>query len=67
MVSEIKYRIGTMSKNPSKMTDDELRIWQEQGEKEIREYLFSINQPLVYYRNGVLVMEDKNGFIQPIE
>lgn len=67
MIPEIKYRIGTMSKSPSKMNDDELRIWQEQGEKEIREYLFSINQPLVYYRNGILVMEDKNGFVQPIE
>ena len=67
MISEIKYRIGTMSKSPSKMTDEELSIWQEQGEKEIREYLFSINQPLVYYRNGVLVMEDKNGFIQAVE
>jgi len=48
----IKYRTGTMTKRPSEMTAQELKIWQEQGEKEIREYLFSINQPLIYSKKG---------------
>ncbi len=29
-----------MTKRPAEMTAQELKIWQEQGEKEIREYLF---------------------------
>lgn len=67
MPSEIKYRTGTMTKRPAEMSADELKCWQEQGEKEIREYLFSINQPLVYYKDGVLVMEEKDGSIEIIQ
>lgn len=62
----IKYRTGTMTKRPAEMTAQELIIWQEQGEKEIREYLFSINQPLIYSKNGVMVIERKDGSIETI-
>ena len=62
----IKYRTGTMTKRPAEMTAQELKIWQEQGEKEIREYLFSINQPLIYSKNGVMVIERKDGSIETI-
>lgn len=64
MLSEINYRTGTMTKRPAEMSAEELKIWQEQGEKEVREYLFSINQPLVYYKDGVLVVERKDGSIE---
>jgi hypothetical protein len=64
MLSEIKYRIGTMTKRPTEMSEEELKNWQKQGEKEVREYLFSINQPLVYYKDGVLVAERKDGSIE---
>ena len=62
----IKYRTGTMTKRPAEMTAQELKIWQEQGEKEIREQLFSINQPLIYSKNGVMVIERKDGSIETI-
>ena len=55
-----------MTKRPAEMTAQELKIWQEQGEKEIIEYLFSINQPLIYSKNGVMVIERKDGLIETI-
>jgi hypothetical protein len=65
MLSEIKYRVGTMTKRPTEMSAEELQIWQKQGEKEIKEYLFSINQSLVYYnKDGQLVAEKKDGSIE---
>jgi len=60
----IKYRTGAMTKRPAEMTAKELKIWQEQGEKEIREYLFSFNQPLIYSKNGVMIAENKDGSIE---
>ena len=62
----IKYRTGTMTKRPTEMSAQELKIWQEQGEKEIREYLFFINQPLIYSKNGVMIAENKDGSIETI-
>lgn len=66
LTDTIKYRTGTMTKRPAEMTAQELKIWREQGEKEIREYLFSINQPLIYSKNGVMVIERKDGSIETI-
>jgi hypothetical protein len=62
----IKFRTGTMTKRPAEMSAQDLKIWQEQGEKEIREYLFSINQPLIYSKNGVMIAENKDGSIETI-
>jgi len=67
MASEINYRTGKMTKRPAEMSAEELKRWQEEGEKEIREYLFSINQPLVYYKDGIMVMEEKDGTIEVIQ
>ena len=66
LTETIKYRTGTMTKRPTEMSAQELKAWQEQGEKEIREYLFSINQPLIYEKNGVMVIEHKDGSIETI-
>lgn len=66
LIETIKYRTGTMTKRPTEMSAQELKTWQEQGEKEIREYLFSINQPLIYEKNGVMVIERKDGSIETI-
>lgn len=66
LTENIKYRTGTMTKRPAEMSAQELKAWQEQGEKEIREYLFSINQPLIYAKNGVMVAENKDGSIETI-
>jgi hypothetical protein len=67
LTDTIKYRTGTMTKRPAEMTAQELKIWQEQGEKEIREYLFSINQPLIYSKNGVMIAENKDGSIEVLQ
>lgn len=63
---EIKFREGNMMKRPTEMTSEELKNWDEKGQKEIREYLFSINQPLVYKKDGNYVTEDKHGNISII-
>ena len=67
IAEEIKYRVGKMTKAPRQMSKVELQNWQEQGTKEIRAYLFSINQPLVYYKDDVLVVEHKNGVIEQLK
>ena len=66
IMNEIKYRTGTLTKPTSQMSPTELKKWEEQGKKEIREYLFSINQPLVNYKNGVFIVEYKDGRIEEI-
>ena len=67
MITEIKYRTGTLTKPTSQMSPIELKKWEEQGKKEIREYLFSINQPLVYYRGEEIVAEYKDGRIEKLK
>jgi hypothetical protein len=66
MVKEIKYRTGKMTKPTSQMSPSEYKKWQEQSKKNIRNYLFSINQPLVYYLEGVPVAEYKDGRIEKL-
>jgi hypothetical protein len=66
MVKETKYRTGTMTKPTSQMSPSELKKWEEEGNKEIRKYLFSINQPLVYYRGEEIVAEYKDGRIEKV-
>jgi hypothetical protein len=66
MVKEIKYRTGTMTKPTSLMSPTEYKDWEEDGKKEIRKYLFSINQPLVYYRGEEIVAEYKDGRIEKV-
>ena len=66
MVKEIKYRTGKLIKPTSQMSATEYKVWQEEGNKQIREYLFSINQPLVYYRGEEIVAEYKDGRIEKL-
>lgn len=66
MVKEIQYRTGKMTKPTSQMSPSELKKWEEQSKKDIRNYLFSINQPLVYYLEGVPVAEYKDGRIEKL-
>ncbi len=66
MIKEIKYRTGKMIKPTSQMSPDELKKWQDQNKKNIRNYLFSINQPLVYYLEGIPVAEYKDGRIEKL-
>ena len=56
-----------MIKPTSQMSATEYKIWQEEGNKQIREYLFSINQPLVYYMEGIPVAEYKDGRIEKLK
>lgn len=68
MITEvIKYRTGTMTNPPHQISASELKKWQEQGKIEIREYLFSINQPIVYCIDGIPVIEYKNGTIEKLQ
>jgi hypothetical protein len=68
MVTEkIKYRTGTMTKSPFDMDDAENKIWQEKGKIEAREYLFPIGQPLVYFIDNQVVIENNDGTIEYID
>lgn len=64
---ELKFREGRMVKRPTEMTEEELKVWHEETSREVREYLFSINQALVYKKDGNYVAEDKYGNIRIIE
>lgn len=67
MESNIKYQEGAMVKDPRDMTDSELASWIKKCAVSAREYLFSINQPLVYVReDGHTIAEYKNGSIMVV-
>jgi hypothetical protein len=55
-----------MTKPTSQMSPTELKKWEAQSKINIRNYLFSINQPLVYYLEGVPVAEYKDGRIEKL-
>lgn len=63
-IKEIKYRTGTLVKPTSEMSPSEYKAWQEESTKRIREYIFSINQPLVYFRGDEIIIEYKDGRIE---
>ena len=64
MTNDVQYQTGKMVKDPRKMTHKERIQWQKQCAQNARDYLFSINQPLVYKRpDGHTVAEYKNGQI----
>lgn len=58
---------GQMEKSPLEMNEEELKAWKIKTDKEIRKYLFSIKQPLVYYKNGRIVAEYEDGTIKEID
>ncbi|MCF2488293.1 hypothetical protein [Dyadobacter sp. CY347] len=54
-----------MVKRPAKMDATELREWKKKSYERAREYLFSIGQPLVYYKkDGTPVAEYPDGRIE---
>lgn len=55
---------GRMKKSPFKMTEEELEAWNREMSAGIREYLFSIGQPLVYAKDGQYVAEHADGRIE---
>jgi hypothetical protein len=57
---------GRMKKCPLLMQPAELKIWEEQETAYVRNYLFSIDQPLVYKKDGIMVAEYADGRIQKI-
>lgn len=59
-------RKGKMTRSPFDMTLEEEREWQIQKQVEARAYLFSIGQPLVYEKDGVMIAEYANGRIIPV-
>ena len=66
ITTEVKYRTGKLVKPTNQMSPPELKNWEEQSKKNIKDYLFSINQPLVYYLEGVPVAEYEDGRIEKL-
>lgn len=67
MNDNVRYQQGVMVKDPRHMTDQELMVWQTQCAENARDYLFSINQPLVYIgEDGHTVAEYKDGTMRVI-
>lgn len=57
---------GRMKKALWTMTEQEKEVWRKQMEINIRTYLFSIGQPLVYEKNGQMIAEFSDGTIEKI-
>jgi hypothetical protein len=57
---------GRMKKSPLLMNPGELKAWKEQEAAYVRNYLFSIGQPLVYKKDGVMVVEYADGRIKTL-
>lgn len=67
IADQIKYRKGSMGKSVFEMSESEFHIWQENNKKNARKYLFSIGQPLVYFKNNKPVAEFEDGRIDIIK
>jgi len=59
-------RKGKMTKSPFDMTMEEEKQWQIEKQEEAKAYLFSIGQPLVYEKNGVMIAEYSDGRVEPV-
>ncbi|AYD48781.1 hypothetical protein [Arachidicoccus soli] len=55
---------GMMTKNPIRMTPEELEAWKKERDIYVRQYLFSIGQPLVYRKDGKIIAEYADGRIE---
>lgn len=64
ITDESLMKKGKMKKFPLDMDASELGIWKENMSKDIRAYLFSIGQPLVYEKDGQMVAEYADGRIE---
>ena len=57
---------GKMKKEPWNMTSEEKQVWKKHMRNEIRSRLFSIGQPLVYYKNKQMIAEYPDGRIEKV-
>lgn len=48
------------------MGAEELSVWEEQEKINVRDYLFSIGQPLIYEKNGIMIAEYADGRIKEL-
>jgi hypothetical protein len=65
MVKEkVRYQTGTMTKSPKEMLPLELQKFEEKCNIDAKKYLFSIGQPLVYYIDNKLIIENSDGSIE---
>jgi hypothetical protein len=60
---EVFLKKGQMEQSPFGMKDVERKQWEENAHLKVKEYLFSIEQPLVYRKDGKIVIESKDGEI----
>ncbi|MDR3693535.1 hypothetical protein [Mucilaginibacter sp.] len=59
-------RKGKMTKSPFDMTFEEEKAWRIEKQAEAQAFLFSIGQPLVYKKDGVMIAEYADGRIIPV-
>jgi hypothetical protein len=59
-------RKGKMTKSPFDMTFEEEKAWRIEKQAEAQAFLFSIGQPLVYEKDGVMIAEYADGRIVPV-
>ncbi len=59
-------RKGKMTKSPFDMTFEEEKEWRVQKQAEAQAYLFSIGQPLVYEKDGIMIAEYADGRVKRI-
>jgi len=59
-------RKGKMTKSPFDMTFEEEKAWRIEKQAEAQAFLFSIGQPLVYKKDGVMIAEYADGRIVPV-
>jgi len=59
-------RKGKMTKSPFKMTLEEEKAWRIEKQAEAQAFLFSIGQPLVYKKDGVMIAEYADGTVKRI-
>ena len=57
---------GKMKKEPWNMSPEEKMVWKKNMRNEIRSRLFSIGQPLVYYKNKQMIAEYPDGRIENV-
>lgn len=66
ITDESLIKKGKMKKHPILMTEEELKTWKGNMKTDIREHLFSIGQPLVYEKDGIMIAEYSDGRIKSV-
>ena len=67
VMNDVASKMGIMIKRPATMNATELIEWKKKSLERAREYLFSIGQPLVYYRkDGTAIAEHSDGRIEKL-